>query len=50
LKKLTATYVTLHLADIGRAVKIDSEEEVRALLLSMVCLLLDIDVTLFTEI
>jgi len=49
LKKLTATYVTLHLADIGRAVKIDSEEEVRALLLSMVCLL-DIDDTLFTEI
>ncbi|PPQ87728.1 hypothetical protein CVT25_014415 [Psilocybe cyanescens] len=36
LKKLTATYVTLHLADIGRAVKIDSEDEVRALLLSMI--------------
>jgi len=37
LKKLTATYVTLHLSDIGRAVKIDGEDEVRALLLSMVC-------------
>ncbi|KDR81351.1 hypothetical protein GALMADRAFT_239200 [Galerina marginata CBS 339.88] len=36
LKKLTATYVTLHLSDIGRAVKIDSEDEVRALLLSMI--------------
>ncbi|KAJ3501381.1 hypothetical protein NLJ89_g9362 [Agrocybe chaxingu] len=36
LKKLTATYVTLHLADIGKVVKIDSEEEVRALLLSMI--------------
>ncbi|KAF8964828.1 hypothetical protein BDZ97DRAFT_1918779 [Flammula alnicola] len=36
LKKLTATYVTLHLADIGRAVKIESEDEVRALLLSMI--------------
>ena len=37
LKKLTATYVTLHLSDIGKAVKIDGEDEVRALLLSMVC-------------
>jgi predicted small integral membrane protein len=37
LKKLTATYVTLHLSDIGRVVKIDSEDGVRALLLSMVC-------------
>ncbi|KIM38050.1 hypothetical protein M413DRAFT_448084 [Hebeloma cylindrosporum] len=36
LKKLTATYVTLHLSDIGRVVKIDSEDEVRALLLSMI--------------
>ena len=36
LKKLTATYVTLHVSDIGKAVKIDSEDEVRALLLSMV--------------
>ncbi|KAF8198470.1 hypothetical protein BJ912DRAFT_26860 [Pholiota molesta] len=36
LKKLTATYVTLHLSDIGRAVMIDSEDEVRALLLSMI--------------
>ena len=36
LKKLTSTYVTLHLSDIGRAIKIDSEDEVRALLLSMV--------------
>ena len=37
IKKLTATYLTLALSDIGRAVKIDSEEEVRALILSMVC-------------
>lgn len=36
LKKLTATYVTLHVSDIGKAVKIDSEDEVRALLLSMI--------------
>jgi len=36
LKKLTSTYVTLHLSDIGRAIKIDSEVEVRALLLSMI--------------
>lgn len=36
LKKLTATYLTLGLADIGRAVKIDSEDDVRNLILSMV--------------
>jgi len=36
LKKLTGTYVTLHLSDIGKVVKVDGEEEVRALLLSMV--------------
>jgi len=36
LKKLTATYVTLHLSDIARVVKIDSENGVRALLLSMI--------------
>ncbi|EDR06883.1 uncharacterized protein LACBIDRAFT_294631 [Laccaria bicolor S238N-H82] len=36
LKKLTATYVTLHLADIGKAIKIGSEDEVRGLLLSMI--------------
>jgi len=36
LKKLTATYLSLNLADIAKAVKIDSEEEVRHLLLDMV--------------
>ncbi|KAF5383247.1 hypothetical protein D9615_004842 [Tricholomella constricta] len=36
LKKLTATYVTLGLGDIGRAVGIEAEEDVRALLLSMI--------------
>ncbi|KAF8157194.1 hypothetical protein B0H34DRAFT_712647 [Crassisporium funariophilum] len=36
LKKLTATYVTLHLSDIGRAIRIEDEDEVRALLLSMI--------------
>ncbi|PPQ65794.1 hypothetical protein CVT26_000379 [Gymnopilus dilepis] len=36
LRKLTATYVTLHLSDICRAVKIESEDAVRALLLSMI--------------
>jgi COP9 signalosome complex subunit 3 len=36
LKKLTGTYVTLHLSDIRRVVKVDGEEEVRGLLLSMV--------------
>lgn len=36
LKRLTATYVTLGLADIARAVKIESEDEVRDIVLSMV--------------
>ncbi|KAJ6606780.1 hypothetical protein B0H10DRAFT_2033551 [Mycena sp. CBHHK59/15] len=36
LKKLTATYVTLGLSDIARAVSIQSEDEVRALILSMI--------------
>ncbi|KAJ7146448.1 hypothetical protein C8R44DRAFT_600063 [Mycena epipterygia] len=36
LKKLTATYVTLGLGDIARAVGIQSEEEVLALILSMI--------------
>ncbi|KAF8066863.1 hypothetical protein FPV67DRAFT_1417482 [Lyophyllum atratum] len=36
LKKLTATYVTLGLADIARAVRSESEEEVRELILSMI--------------
>lgn len=36
LKKLTATYVTLHLSDIGKAIKVESDDEVRALLLKMV--------------
>ena len=35
-KKLTATYVTLHLADIGKAIKIGSQDDVRELLLTMV--------------
>jgi len=36
LKKLTATYVTLHLNDIAKAIGIEKEEDVRRLLLSMV--------------
>ncbi|KAJ7842219.1 hypothetical protein B0H14DRAFT_2781256 [Mycena olivaceomarginata] len=36
LKKLTATYVTLGLGDIARVVGIQSEDEVRALVLSMI--------------
>jgi COP9 signalosome complex subunit 3 len=36
LKRLTATYVTLDLSDIARAVKIESEDEVREVVLSMV--------------
>ncbi|KAJ2932245.1 hypothetical protein H1R20_g4880, partial [Candolleomyces eurysporus] len=36
LKKLTATYLSLNLADIGKAVKIDREDEVRQLLLDMI--------------
>ncbi|KAF7302354.1 PCI domain-containing protein [Mycena chlorophos] len=36
LRKLTATYVALGLADIARLVGIPSEDEVRALLLSMI--------------
>jgi COP9 signalosome complex subunit 3 len=36
LKKLTATYLSLNLADIAKEVKIEREEDVRAVLLSMV--------------
>lgn len=36
IKKLTATYLTLGLSEIGRAVKIESEDEVRAVIFSMV--------------
>ncbi|PPR06466.1 hypothetical protein CVT24_002608 [Panaeolus cyanescens] len=36
LKKLTATYVTLHLSDIAKRVGIESEDEVRGMLLSMI--------------
>ncbi|KAG6876430.1 hypothetical protein C0993_003191 [Termitomyces sp. T159_Od127] len=36
LKKLTATYVTLSLSDIAKAIKIDSTDDVRALLLDMI--------------
>jgi COP9 signalosome complex subunit 3 len=39
LKKLTATYVTLGLADIARAVNIKSEDDVRDVVLSMVGIL-----------
>lgn len=36
LKKLTATYLTLGLREIGKAVGIEDEENVRSLILSMV--------------
>ncbi|KIL59923.1 hypothetical protein M378DRAFT_131069 [Amanita muscaria Koide BX008] len=36
LKKLTATYLTLSLADIAREIKIDSQEQVRNMLLVMI--------------
>ena len=36
LKRLTETYVTLRLADIGREIGVKEEGEVRALVLSMV--------------
>ena len=36
IKKLTATYLTLGLADIGREVGIDDVEQVREIILSMV--------------
>ncbi|KAI6041998.1 hypothetical protein EDC04DRAFT_2664219, partial [Pisolithus marmoratus] len=36
IRKLTATYLTLHLSDIGQAVGIESEGQVRALILDMV--------------
>ncbi|KAH0578339.1 hypothetical protein H2248_003953 [Termitomyces sp. 'cryptogamus'] len=36
LKKLTGTYVTLSLPDIARAIKLESEDDVRALLLDMI--------------
>ena len=38
IKKLTATYLTLGLSDIGRQVGIDDPEQVRETILSMVCL------------
>ncbi|KAG6860267.1 hypothetical protein C0995_013511 [Termitomyces sp. Mi166 len=36
LKKLTGTYVTLSLSDIAKAIRIESEDDVRALLLDMI--------------
>ncbi|KAH7882842.1 hypothetical protein F5I97DRAFT_1900062 [Phlebopus sp. FC_14] len=36
IRKLTATYLTLHLSDIGQAVGIESEDEVRAVILDMI--------------
>jgi len=36
IKKLTSTYLTLGLAEIGRNVRISKVEEVRALVLKMV--------------
>jgi COP9 signalosome complex subunit 3 len=36
IKKLTATYLTLALHDIGKAVKIVDQDRVRSLILSMV--------------
>lgn len=36
IKKLTATYLTLGLSDIGKQVGIDSAEEVREIIISMV--------------
>lgn len=36
IKKLTTTYLTLHLSDIGRQVGISDETEVKSLILSMV--------------
>jgi hypothetical protein len=36
IKKLTATYLTLGLSEIGKAVGIDNEEDVRRLVLDMV--------------
>ncbi|KAI0945208.1 hypothetical protein AcW1_001483 [Taiwanofungus camphoratus] len=36
IKKLTSTYLTLGLSDIGKEVGIDSEDEVRAIIVSMI--------------
>ncbi|KIJ63825.1 hypothetical protein HYDPIDRAFT_155393 [Hydnomerulius pinastri MD-312] len=36
IRKLTATYLTLHLSDIGQAVGIESEDEVQSLILDMI--------------
>ncbi|KAF9220827.1 hypothetical protein BS17DRAFT_680653, partial [Gyrodon lividus] len=36
IRKLTATYLTLHLSDIAQAVEIESEDEVRSLILGMI--------------
>ena len=37
IKKLTGTYLTLGLAEIGKAVGVD-EEDARSIILSMVCI------------
>ncbi|KAF8838396.1 hypothetical protein BDN67DRAFT_971595 [Paxillus ammoniavirescens] len=36
IRKLTATYLTLHLSDIAQAVGMESEDEVRSLILGMI--------------
>ena len=38
IKKLTRTYITLGLRDIAQEVGIETEDEVRATIVSMVCL------------
>jgi len=54
IKKLTSTYLTLHLSDIAHAVGIENVDQVRALILDMVSVLsynirMPVAVALFTS-
>ena len=46
IKKLTETYITLDLSDIGKEVGIEDENEVRSVIDSMVCLFLSSSLSL----
>lgn len=47
IKKLTETYITLDLSDIGKEVGIEDENEVRSVIDSMVCLFLSSSLSLW---
>ena len=47
IKKLTETYITLDLSDIGKEVGIEDENEVRSVIDSMVCFFLSSSLSLW---